>query len=249
MRRRRSCSRVRPAVVRRDTPPRIPVVAETVAVAADRRQAVGVDGGSAALSSQDCQYQLSAPGAWPGVAMARSSSAQADRQVVIEHCVDTRRGERPRMPNCGIVRRGLAAGHDRGRLRARRSALRRCAAAARPARRRDRKCTWPRSSTFTSSRRKPSAPMLAATRSAPLAVPPSIRMCSASPVTRIAAMPQVPTYQLLPGCDRAGRVCPSRPSRCRRSATRRPRAQHHRRPQPAPARPGWQKGRSGSRKA
>ena len=88
------------APVRRDTPPRIPV-AETVAVAADRRQAVGVDGGSAALHRRTASTSSARRAHGPGGDGAQFERAQADRQVVIEHCVDTRRGERLCMPNCG----------------------------------------------------------------------------------------------------------------------------------------------------
>ena len=60
---------------------------------------------------------------------AQLERAQADRQVVIEHCVDTRRGER--LVHAELRSFAAVSLAMTGRLRARRSALRRCAAAAR----------------------------------------------------------------------------------------------------------------------
>ena len=62
---------------------------------------------------------------------AQFERAQADRRVVIEHCVDTRREERLVHAELRIVRRGLALAMT-GAASARRSALRRCCSSASP---------------------------------------------------------------------------------------------------------------------
>ena len=128
---------------------------------------------------------------------AQFERAQADVGSSSEHCVDTRR-ERLVHAELRIVRRGLAAGHDRGGFGRRRSALRRCAAAARPARRRDQEMHVALEQYFHVLEAEAERADVAAARSAPPCRAAVDQNVPASPVTRIAAMPQVPTYQLLP---------------------------------------------------
>ena len=55
------------------------MIGEAIVVAADRRQAVGIDDLAANPAIAAAPVQLSAPGVWPGVAIAVSSEvAEAD---------------------------------------------------------------------------------------------------------------------------------------------------------------------------